>query len=71
MIIKIHVYPHSGREEIVKISNEDYKIYLKKQAVDNKANIELLKLLKHHFKVEAKIIKGSKSRDKVVKIGTD
>ena len=71
MIIKIKVYPHSGREEIVKLSEDSYKVYLKKPAEDNKANTELLKLLRRHFKVEIKIIKGLTSRDKIVKIGTD
>jgi len=69
MIIKIKVYPHSGKEEIEKITEDSYKVYLKKPAEENKANIELLKLLKHHFKVEAKIIKGLTNRNKIVKIG--
>lgn len=68
MIIQVKVYPGSGREEIIKLSDNSYKVYLKKPAEDNKANIELLKMLKHHFKVEAKIIKGLKSRDKIVEI---
>ena len=68
MIIKVKVYPNSGKENIEQISSEEYKVYLKKPAEDNKANIELLKLLKRHFKVEAKIIKGLKSRDKIISI---
>jgi uncharacterized protein (TIGR00251 family) len=71
MIIKIKVYPHSGKEEIIKINEDNYNVYLKKPAEDNKANIELLKLLKRHFGVEAKLIKGHTSRNKIVKIGTD
>jgi uncharacterized protein (TIGR00251 family) len=68
MIIKIKVYPHSGREEILKISDDSYKVYLKKPAEDNKANIELLKLFRRHFKVEAKIIKGFSSREKIIEV---
>ena len=68
MIINVKVHLSSGREEIVKINNDSYKIYLKKPAEDNKANIELLKLLKRQFGVEAKIIKGLKSRNKIVEI---
>lgn len=68
MIIQIKVYPSSGREEIIKLNDNLYKIYLKKPAEDNKANVELLKILRRHFKVEAKIIKGLKSRDKIIKI---
>ena len=69
MIIKIHVYPHSGKEEIVKLNEDSYKVYLKKFPEEGKANIELLKLLKRHFRVEAKIIKGLSNRNKIVKIG--
>ncbi|VVB78430.1 putative ACR, YggU family [uncultured archaeon] len=68
MILKVKVYPSSGREEIIKISNDEYKVYLKKPAEDNKANIELLKLFKKKFKKPARISKGLKSRDKIVEI---
>lgn len=68
MIIYVKVFPKSGREEIVKISENTYKVYLKKPALDNKANIELLKLLKKHFNTSVKIIKGEKSRDKIIEI---
>lgn len=69
MIIKIKVFPKSGREEIVKISEDSYKVYLKKPAEDNKANIELLKFLNEYFNNETKIIKGFNSREKIIKIG--
>ena len=69
MIIKIKVYPSSGREDIEKVGIDSYKVHLKKPAVDGKANEELIKFLKKQFKVDVKIIKGMKSRDKIVKIG--
>jgi uncharacterized protein (TIGR00251 family) len=68
MIIKIKVYPKSGRQEIIKMDNENYKVYLKEPAEDNKANMELIKVLKKHFLKNIKIIKGIKSRNKIIKI---
>ena len=68
MIIKIKVYPHSGKEEIVKLSDDSYKVYLKKPAEDNKANIELIKLFSKHFKSQVSIVKGYKGRDKILEI---
>ena len=68
MIIKIKAFPKSDREEVVKISEDEYKVYLKKDAIDNKANFELLKILKEYFKSETKIIKGMKGRNKIVEI---
>ncbi|MBS3075122.1 YggU family protein [Candidatus Pacearchaeota archaeon] len=69
MILHIKIHPNSGREEIIKLSEDSYKVYLKKQATGNKANIELLKFLKKYFSKDIKIIKGLKSRNKVIKIG--
>ncbi len=68
MRINVKVFPNSGREEIIEISKEEFKVYLKKPAEENKANLELLKLLKKHFGGEIKIIKGFTSRKKVVEV---
>ncbi len=68
MIIKIKVRPNSKTQDIEKIGESEYKVSLKEKAEDNKANIELLKLLKKQFGKEAKIIKGLKSKNKIVKV---
>lgn len=68
MIIKVKVKPNSKEQEIVKISENEYKITLKENAEDNKANIELLKMLKKHFGKEVQIVKGLKSKNKIVSI---
>ncbi len=66
--MKIKVKPGSGKQEIKKIGDENYIVSLKKPAQDNKANIELLKLLKKYFKQEVRIVKGFKSKNKIIKI---
>jgi uncharacterized protein len=68
MILQIKVHASSGREEIIKISENSYKVYLKKPAVDGKANLELLKLLKKHFNKTPIILKGFASNNKIIKI---
>lgn len=71
MILKIKVKPNSDKQEIIRVSDDEYAVNLKKPAENNKANIELLKLLKEYFKITAgdiKIIKGLKSRNKIVEI---
>lgn len=73
MIIKARVKPGSGKQEIEKINESEYLVWLKSKAEDNKANIELLKLLKKYFKdkysfEDIKIIKGLKSRDKIIRL---
>lgn len=68
MIIEVKVKPNSKKQEIIKISENEYKISLKEKAENNKANIELLKLLKKYFGREVEIIKGLKNKNKIVEV---
>jgi uncharacterized protein (TIGR00251 family) len=68
MRIKVKVRPSSGRQEIEKVSDEEYKVWLKGRAEDGKANLELLKMLKKYFGKDVRIVSGFTSRNKVVEI---
>ena len=68
MKLKIKVQPNSGRQEIIQLSEDEYKVFLKKSPEDNKANLELIKLLKKHFKSDVKIIKGHTSKNKIIEV---
>lgn len=67
MEIKVKVKPGSSKQELKKIE-EGYEAHVKAPAENNKANIELIKLLKKEFGSDVKIIRGYKSRNKVVEI---
>ena len=67
-IINVKVFPSSGRQEIIKIGEKDYRVYLKKQAREGKANVELLKELKKYLKRDVRIRSGLSSRYKRVEI---
>jgi len=69
MIIKVKVKSGSRQQTIKKISEENYKINLKERAEDNKANLELLKLLKKEFGKQPRILKGRTSKNKIIKLG--
>jgi uncharacterized protein (TIGR00251 family) len=69
MILEIKVKTGSNKQRLEKISESQYKISLKSLPESNKANKELLKLLKKEFGREARIIKGMKSREKIIKLG--
>ncbi|MCK4997260.1 DUF167 domain-containing protein [Candidatus Pacearchaeota archaeon] len=71
MKLNIKVQPNSGRQEIIKISDSSYKVFLKKSPENNKANIELEKLLTKHFKSKMKVIKGFTSKNKVIEVKDD
>lgn len=68
MKIKVKVVANSSQSEIINIDNLNYKVYLKKPAINNKANLELIKTMKKYFKKEVNIIKGHNSKDKVIEI---
>jgi len=68
MQIKIKVKPNSKKSEITKISKTEYQVSLKSPPENNKANIELIKLMKKHLKKEVKIKSGLKSKNKTIKV---
>lgn len=71
MIINVTAKPGSAEQEICAADEKNFSVKLKSRAEDNKANIELIKLLAKHFNTTQKnisIIRGMKSRKKVVEI---
>ena len=70
MILKIKVIPNTEKQRIKK--EEDFlKAYLTSPPIQGKANKELIKLFADYFNVSNKkvrIIKGEKSRKKMVEI---
>ena len=69
MKLQIKVQPNSSRQEIqTDIEGKIQKVFLKKPAIDGKANIELEKLLTKHYKSKVKIIKGFTSKTKTIEI---
>ena len=67
MRINVVVKPLSGKQEIVKKSDH-WVVFLKSPAQDNKANIELVKLLRKKTKKVCRIVSGLTSKKKVVKL---
>jgi len=67
--VKLH--PNSSQEKIKKLGGreKDYEVWLKEKPVEGKANKQLIKILKKHFKKNIKIIKGAKSRNKIIEVG--
>ena len=63
----IKVQPNSKKQGIqTDIDGKIQKVYLKKPAKDNKANIELEKFLSKHLKTKVKIIKGHTLKNKTI-----
>jgi len=70
MILSVKVCPKASRN-LVKEEANGLKVYLTKPAQDGLANDQLVNLLSEHLKIkkyQIKIIKGDKSRNKLVEI---
>lgn len=71
MNFKVKVKPNSKENKIVKKNDNELLIFAKNRPIKNKLNEEIVKILAKHFKISPNkifIIKGLKSKDKVIKI---
>jgi len=68
MKLKIKVHANSSKEKIRKINDGNYEVWLKEKAVDDKANVRLLKVLKRYFGKEVKIKSGFMSKNKIIEL---
>ena len=70
MIMRIRVCPKASRN-LVKKEDDILKVYLTKPAQEGLANSQLIELLSEYLRVrkyQIKIVKGLKSRDKLIEI---
>ena len=71
MDVKIRVVVNAAKNEVKKLS-DGYKIYITAPAREGKANKALREVLADYFNVrksQVSIVKGAKSKDKIVSIG--
>lgn len=68
MKIHVKVKTNSKEQKIIKEDENNYIIYLKKQPIDGKANQELLKLLTKYFKSKVSLLRGERSKNKIIEI---
>lgn len=67
MIIKAKVKPNSKKNEII-LEEGVYLVKIKAPAEKGKANKEIIKLFSKKFKKRARIVKGLKSREKLLSL---
>lgn len=68
MNITVKVKTNASKSEIVKIEYNLYYINLKAKPEKGEANLELIKLLRRHFKKPVRILQGFTSKQKVVSV---
>lgn len=66
---KIIVKPNSSRNEILGYDKERkvYRVNIKAKPENNKANVEIIKFFSRLLKKRVSIVKGLKSKEKVIK----
>ena len=72
MKINIIVKTKAKSSKILDFDREKnaYHVNIKSQPIEGKANREIIKLFHKKFKKQVRIIKGLKSREKVLEIGS-
>ncbi|MBN2202674.1 MAG: DUF167 domain-containing protein [Candidatus Aenigmarchaeota archaeon] len=71
MRINVSVNPNSKYSQVEKLSDYDYKVRVDAQAKDGEANERLIEILAEHFEVSkasVSIVKGFKSKRKIVDV---
>jgi len=70
VLLNIRVVPRA-KKTLIKQEGTSLKIYVSAPAEDGRANKAVIKLLSEHFKIpksKIKIIKGKKSREKIISV---
>jgi uncharacterized protein (TIGR00251 family) len=71
MLIRVYVTPNAREPRVVKVSDDYLEVRVDAMAVGGRANKRLLEILAEHFKVQKSrisILKGTKTRDKLVQV---
>lgn len=71
MLIKAKAILSSNKEKIIQKSEDSFDVYIKTKPIQGLANLAIISLLSQHFQIQEKnikIIKGFKSRNKIIKL---
>lgn len=69
VLLSVNVHPRARNQQVQKIGEREYKIRVISPPSEGKANKEVISVLASHFRLppsRVKILKGKKSRQKVV-----
>ncbi|MGA2874366.1 MAG: DUF167 domain-containing protein [Nitrososphaerales archaeon] len=71
MLIRVSVTSNSKKASVTKISETELEVRVDEAAVQGRANKRLVEILSTHFNVpksKIRIVRGAKSRDKIVDV---
>ena len=71
MLVEVRVTPNAKEARVTKTGEDSLEVRVDEKAVDGRANKRLREILAEHFNVSKSkiiVVKGAKSRDKIVEI---
>lgn len=71
MLIKVKVFPDSGKTKVAKKKKDEFEVYVEEKARGNKANKAVCHALSSYFGAPMRrvmIIKGGKRRNKIIRV---
>ena len=74
MLINVHVTANTKEARVIKLDETNFEARVDERAEDGQANKRLLEILSSYFNVpksRIRIVRGSKSRDKVIEVIID
>ncbi len=72
MLIRVHVTPNAKEPGVTKVGDGSFEVKVNEKAMDGRANKRLVEILSEHFgvsKSRIRIVRGAKSREKVLEVG--
>ncbi len=74
MLLRLYVTPNAREAGVVRVSEDYFEVRVDERAAGGRANKRLLEILAEHFKVQKSrisIVKGTRSRNKIVQVILD
>jgi len=71
MLIRVFVTPNAKQPRVIRVSEDYFEVRVDERAVGGRANKRLVEILAEHFKVQKSritIVRGTKSRSKIVQV---
>ena len=71
MLIKVRVTPNAKMASVTKVSETELEVRVDEVAVEGRSNKRLIEILSKHFNVpksRIRIVRGERSRDKIVDV---
>ena len=71
MLIRVYVTPNARESGVVRVSAHYFEVRVDERAVGGRANKRLLEILAEHFnlpKSKITILKGTKTRNKIIRV---